>query len=76
MKDGEPIEKSARHRVLVNEGILSFEILRSLPTDSGEYTCSLKNNNGEASTSSIVTIYEVIKDDPTPPVITTVRGDF
>lgn len=74
LKDGEPIEKSPRHRILINEGILSFEILRALPTDSGEYTCTLKNTNGDASTSSIVTIYEIIKDDPTPPTFTAVRG--
>lgn len=74
LKDGEPIEKSPRHRILLNEGIVSFEIIRSLPLDSGEYTCSLHNNNGDASTSSIVTIYEIIKEAPSPPVITSVRG--
>lgn len=73
-KDGNPIEKSPRVRILVNEGILSLELLRSLPTDSGEYTCSLKNNNGDASTSAILTVYEVIKDDPTPPTFTVARG--
>lgn len=74
MKDCHPLEKSPKYRVLVNEGIVSLEILRTLPSDSGEYTCKLTNNNGDASTTAIVTIYDVIKDDPTPPTFTLVRG--
>lgn len=74
LKDGHPLEKSPKYRVLVNEGIVSLEILRTLPSDSGEYTCSLTNSNGDASTSAIVTIFDVIKDDPTPPTFTLARG--
>lgn len=74
LKDGIPVEKSIKNRILVNEGILSLEILRAIASDSGEYTCSLKNQNGEASTSAIVTIYEIIKDDPIPPTFISARG--
>lgn len=75
LKDGNPVEKMpAKNRILVNEGILSLEIFRATAADSGEYTCSLKNQNGEATTSAIVTIYEIIKDDPIPPTFVTARG--
>lgn len=74
LKDGNPVEKSARLRVLVNEGILCMEIIRSMPSDSGEYTCLLTNSNGDASTSAIVTIFEIVKADPQPPTFITVRG--
>lgn len=74
LKDGNPIEKSMKTRILVNEGILSLEILRASATDSGEYTCYLKNQNGDASTSAIVTVYEIIKDDPIPPTFISARG--
>lgn len=74
LKDGNPVEKTPRHRILVNEGILSLEILRAGASDSGEYTCLLKNQNGEASTSAIVTVYEIIKDDPIPPTFISARG--
>lgn len=76
LKDGNPLEKTPRTRILVNEGILSLEILRAGASDSGEYTCSLKNANGEASTSSIVTVYEIIKDDPVPPTFISARGSL
>lgn len=73
-KDGNPLEKGPRTRILANEGILTLEVLRSMATDSGEYSCVLKNQNGEAQTSAIVTVYEIIKDDPIPPTFTLARG--
>lgn len=74
LKDGNPIEKSARVRILGNEGMYSLEIIRAGETDSGEYTCFFYNSNGEASTSAIVTVYAVIKEDPVPPTFVSVRG--
>ena len=74
LKDGNPVEKTLRTRILMNEGILILEILRAAASDSGEYTCLLTNQNGEASTSAIVTVYEIIKDDPVPPTFITARG--
>lgn len=75
LRDGNPIERSPKYKILVNEGILSLEIMRALPSDSAEYTCSLSNINGEASTSAIVTVYDVIRDDPVPPTFTSARGN-
>lgn len=75
LKDGNHIEKGPRNRILVNEGILTFEIPHALPNDSGEYTCLLRNSNGDATTSAIVTVYEIIKELPQPPVIISVRGN-
>lgn len=73
-KDGVHVEKTPRTRILVNEGILTLEVIHAMASDSGEYTCSLTNQNGEAATSAIVTVYEVIKDDPIPPTIISARG--
>lgn len=74
LRDGNPIERGPKYRILVNEGMLILEIMRALPSDSAEYTCSLGNINGEASTSAIVTVYDVIRDDPIPPTFTSARG--
>lgn len=76
LRDGNPIEKGPRMRMLANEGILTLEIPNAMATDSGEYTCLIRNQNGEASTSAIVTIYEVIKDDPIPPTFISARGEI
>lgn len=74
LKNGEPIERGPKYRISMNEGIVGLEIMRAVPNDSGEYSCSVRNNNGDAVTSAIVTIYDVIKDDPTPPTFTSARG--
>lgn len=74
LKNGEPIEKGPKYRILANEGIVALEIVRSVADDSGEYTCSIRNNNGDAVTSAIITIYEIIKDEPAPPTFTLARG--
>lgn len=73
-RDGHIIERSPKYRILVNEGIVSLEIMRTTPRDSGEYCCRLHNENGDASTTAIVTVYDVIKEVPTPPTFTLARG--
>lgn len=73
-RDGHIIERSPKYRILVNEGIVSLEIMRTNPRDSGEYCCRLHNENGDASTTAIVTVYDVIKAVPTPPTFTLSRG--
>lgn len=76
LRDGNPLERGPKYRILANEGMLILEIMRALPSDSAEYTCSLSNINGEASTSAIVTVYDVIRDDPIPPTFTSARGTY
>lgn len=77
-KDGEPIEKDTRIREnLTKEGICTLELLHVTPADSGTYECIAKTPQGEASTKSQVTVYEL--EAPTavdaPPVLaTTVVG--
>lgn len=75
-RDGHIIERSPKYRILVNEGIVSLEIMRTTPRDSGEYCCRLHNENGDASTTAIVTVYDVIKEVPTPPTFTLARGEI
>lgn len=74
LKDGVAVERGPKYRILINEGIIGLEIIKATPKDSGEYTCAVSNSNGNAATTAIVTIYEVIKDDPTPPTFTSARG--
>lgn len=75
LKDGNPVERGPKLRTLANEGILTLEIPRAVASDSGEYTCLITNQNGEVSTSAIVTVYEIIKDDPIPPTFISARGE-
>lgn len=73
-KDGDPVERGPKYRILINEGIVGLEIIKPTAKDSGEYTCMASNQNGRTATSAIVTVYELMKDDPIPPTFTSVRG--
>lgn len=74
LKDGQAVERGPKFRILINEGIVVLEIIKPTGKDCGEYTCMATNNNGTAATSAIVTIYEKLKEDPTPPTFTSARG--
>lgn len=80
LKDGEPIEKDTRVREnLTKEGLATLELLHLTPGDSGIYECIAKTPQGEATTKSRVTVYEL--EAPTavdaPPVLaTTIVGVY
>lgn len=75
-RDGHLIERSPKYKILVSEGLCGLEIINPLPSDSGEYACRLHNDNGDAGTSCILTIYDVIKKAPMPPTFTLIRDHY
>ncbi|EDW09260.2 uncharacterized protein Dmoj_GI20421, isoform E [Drosophila mojavensis] len=68
-KDGRQLERDANHRIINNNNILVLEVCNTTILDSGEYSCQIMNQNDEVTSSCIVTIYEVFKDEPKPPSI-------
>lgn len=52
-KDGKTIIPSAKHR-FASTG--SLFIKKITAQDAGRYECSIKNNNGRASASAVVTV--------------------
>ncbi|KAH8390355.1 hypothetical protein KR200_010964 [Drosophila serrata] len=63
------LERDGCHRIINNNNILVLEVLNTTILDSGEYSCVISNQNDEVTSSCIVTIYEVFKDEPKPPSI-------
>ncbi|KAH8347927.1 hypothetical protein KR084_002412 [Drosophila pseudotakahashii] len=63
------LERDGCHRILNNNNILVLEVLNTTILDSGEYSCVISNQNDETSSSCIVTVYEIFKDEPKPPSI-------
>ncbi|KPU76642.1 uncharacterized protein Dana_GF13334, isoform F [Drosophila ananassae] len=63
------LERDGCHRIMNNNNILVLEVLNTTILDSGEYSCVISNQNDEVTSSCIVTIYEVFKDEPKPPSI-------
>lgn len=68
------LERDGCHRIINNNNILVLEVLNTTILDSGEYSCVISNQNDETSSSCIVTIYEIFKDEPKPPSIQYIKG--
>lgn len=75
-KDGNPIEKSAKHSFKVSEGLLSLEMVNVDFSDQGEYSCIIKNKNGETSTSTTVKVYESFESKPIPPTFISIKETY
>lgn len=73
-RDGEQIERDTKYKMQVSDGIISLEIVRAVPNDTGRYRCRLVNDNGEAVSSANVTVTSRLKKKPVPPMFTVVRG--
>lgn len=78
LKNGNPIElKPEKYKFFNSEGLLSLEILNVKKRDNAEYTCLVKNKNGETSTIASLTVYESIDSErPVPPTFITIKGNF
>lgn len=78
LKNGAPIEVNPkRYNFFNNEGLLSLEILKVGRSDAGEYTCLVKNKNGETSTVANLTVYDNLDvDRPVPPTFITIKGNL
>lgn len=75
-KDGRQLERDATHRIINNNNILVLEVINTNILDSGEYSCLIMNQNDEVTSSCIVTIYEIFKDEPKPPSIQYIKGSY
>ncbi|XP_033149172.1 muscle M-line assembly protein unc-89-like [Drosophila busckii] len=75
-KDGKQLERDSNHRLINNNNILIMEVVSTSILDSGEYSCTISNQNDEVTSSCIVTIYEVFKDEPKPPSIQYIKGYY
>lgn len=77
-KNAAPIDINPnKYKFFNNEGMLSLEILHLDKHDDGEYTCQIKNKNGETATTANVYCYEAL-DAPKnePPIFVSIKGKF
>lgn len=58
MKDFVPIRRNSRISSSVNDGLVILEIHEALPSDSGEYTCLVKNTKSEITTTAKLNVYD------------------
>lgn len=76
-KNGNPIElKPEKYQFFNSEGLLSLEIKDVKKRDAGDYSCFVKNKNGETETVANITVYDNDIERPTPPTFVTIKGKF
>ena len=78
LKNGNPIEiNPSKYKFFNSEGLLSLEILNTRTKDAAEYTCFIKNKNGETSTVANVQVYDSINTErPVPPTFVSIKGNL
>ncbi|CRL00790.1 CLUMA_CG014043, isoform B [Clunio marinus] len=76
LKNGAPIEINPnKYKFFNREGLLSLEISNVDKSDNAEYTCFVKNKNGETSTVASLTVYDNLDlDRPIPPTFITIKA--
>ena len=78
LKNGNPIEiNPSKYKFFNSEGLLSLEILNTRTKDAAEYTCFIKNKNGETSTVASLQVYDSIDTErPVPPTFVSIKGNL
>ncbi|XP_045784051.1 titin homolog [Maniola jurtina] len=52
------------------DGLITLEILNAVPSDSGEYSCTVENENGSVTSSANLKVYPGFEASPIPPTFT------
>lgn len=76
-KNGVQLENKDKFRSKFVDGLITLEILNALPSDSGEYSCSVENKNGSIMSSANLKVYPSFEASPIPPTFTrSIRGMY
>ncbi|XP_022129575.2 uncharacterized protein LOC111003404 isoform X2 [Pieris rapae] len=69
-KNGVLLEDKHKYRVKFIDGLITMELLNALPSDSGDYSCTVDNEHGSITTSAKLKVYPSFEASPIPPTFT------
>ncbi|XP_064076451.1 muscle M-line assembly protein unc-89-like isoform X2 [Vanessa tameamea] len=76
-KNGKELDNKHKFRSKFVEGLITLEILNAIPSDSGEYSCSIENENGSITSSANLKVYPSFEASPIPPTFTrSIRDNY
>ncbi|XP_047544107.1 muscle M-line assembly protein unc-89-like isoform X2 [Vanessa atalanta] len=76
-KNGKELDNKHKFRSKFVEGLITLEILNAMPSDSGEYSCSIENENGSITSSANLKVYPSFEASPIPPTFTrSIRDNY
>nr|XP_034839612.1 uncharacterized protein LOC117995729 [Maniola hyperantus] len=69
-KNGTLLDNKHKCRTKCVDGLITLEILNAVPCDSGEYSCTVENENGSVTSSANLKVYPCFEASPIPPTFT------
>ncbi|XP_023937954.2 uncharacterized protein LOC112045836 isoform X2 [Bicyclus anynana] len=75
-KNGKLLDNKQKCRTKYVDGLITLEILNVVPGDSGEYSCTVENENGSITSSANLKVYPGFETSPIPPTFTRSIRDF
>ncbi|XP_072930915.1 uncharacterized protein [Epargyreus clarus] len=69
-KNGVLLDNKLKYRTKFVDGLITLEVLNAVPSDSAEYTCTIKNESGTVSSSANLKVYPSFEASPIPPTFT------
>ncbi|CAG4977771.1 unnamed protein product [Colias eurytheme] len=75
-KNGVPIDDKQKYKIKFADGLITMELLNAIPSDSGDYSCTVENEHGSVTTSAKLKVYPSFEPSPIPPTFTrSIRGE-
>jgi len=69
-KDGQPLMVGSRFKTLYDFGFAALDVLQLVPEDAGTYTCTAKNNYGQAQSSFQINVRRMLFFSTCPSIYT------
>ncbi|CAG9558595.1 unnamed protein product [Danaus chrysippus] len=69
-KNGILLDDKQKFRSKCVDGLITLEVLNAVPSDSGEYSCTVENENGTVTSSANLKVYPSFESSPIPPTFT------
>ncbi|XP_045530819.1 uncharacterized protein LOC123718416 isoform X1 [Pieris brassicae] len=69
-KNGVLLEDKHKYKIKFTDGLITMELLNALPSDSGDYSCTVDNEHGSITTSAKLKVYPSFESSPIPPTFT------
>ncbi|XP_045509821.1 uncharacterized protein LOC123705188 isoform X2 [Colias croceus] len=69
-KNGVPIDDKQKYKIKFADGLITMELLNAIPSDSGDYSCTVENEHGSVTTSAKLKVYPSFEPSPIPPTFT------
>ncbi|XP_038216981.1 uncharacterized protein LOC119835922 isoform X2 [Zerene cesonia] len=69
-KNGVPLDDKQKYKIKFTDGLITMELLNAIPSDSGDYSCTVENEHGSVTTSAKLKVYPSFEPSPIPPTFT------